>query len=112
MIVDGTNLSMIRGDTETLIAMQFLDEILVPIENGSTVYFTVKKSLDTEEKTLQKVVTTFTDGKAYINLSSADTKNIPAGRYKYDIQVTDPDGVVTTIIKPSTFVLLRGVTDE
>ncbi len=113
MEIQGYNISMIRGDTETIkISCKNAQGADVPLENGDTLYFTVKSSVGTEEKEMQKVITEFSDGIAYINISPDDTKLMSFGSYYYDIQLTREDGTVKTIIPPSKFTVKREVTYE
>ena len=65
MIVDGTNISMFRGDSESL-TITLYDDLgnNVDFIAGDTVYFTVKESMQTNVKTLQKIVKEFRNGKA------------------------------------------------
>lgn len=96
MTVNGINLSMTRGDTESITVSRADGE---PFVSGDTVEMTVRKRPESE-KILYKKVTEFTeDGKAVIVLNSADTESIPFGGYGYDIQLTFADGTVSTIIK-------------
>ena len=78
---------------------------------GDIVYFTVKKSIKDKEHVIQKVVTEFNENTAKFKLSKEDT-NIKAGNYIYDIQVSLQDGRVDTIVLPSKFEVLEGVTNE
>lgn len=114
MIVNGTDMSMVRGDTESItIKMQDKDGVKVPFVDGDILYMTVKRSGTTTRKILQKVVNSFTDGNAEIFISSEDTKNIPFLEYVYDIQVNRiEDGSITTIIPASKFVLNEEITYE
>jgi len=113
MKVNGTDLSMIRGDTETIkVSCKNAQGVNVPFEDGDTLYFTVKSPVDREEKKIQKVITEFLDGIAYINISPADTKSMGFASYYYDIQLTREDGTVKTIIPPSKFTIKREVTYE
>ena len=113
MIVDGTNLSMIRGDTES-ITVSINDSEGAPISlitNEDTVYFTVKLNTTVQEKVLQKVITNFDiDGNAIVELSHDDTKELPYRAYKYDIQWVDSTGNVRTIIVPSLFTIEPEIT--
>ena len=113
MEIQGYNISMIRGDTETIkVSCKDAQGVDVPLEDGDTLYFTVKYSVDTEEKKLQKVITEFPDGIAYINISPDDTKSMNFRNYYYDIQLTRVDGTVKTIIPPSIFTVKGEVTYE
>jgi hypothetical protein len=113
MEIQGYNISMIRGDTETIkISCKDAQGVDVPLEDGDTLYFTVKSSVSTEKKEMQKVITEFQDGIAYINILPDDTKLMRFGRYYYDIQLTRANGTVTTIIPPSNFTVKGEVTYE
>ena len=106
-------ISMIRGDSETItVSCKDASGLYTPFIDGDKIYFTVKKSVNDTVKVLQKVVTTFDDGKAIIEIRHDDTKDIECGVYMYDIQLSKLDGTVTTIIKPSRFVLNNEVTYE
>ena len=51
MEIQGYNISMIRGDTETIkISCKDAQGAGVPLKDGDTLYFTVKSSVGTEEK--------------------------------------------------------------
>lgn len=99
------NIKIIKGDTAifdiTLKNYTFVE--------GDKVYFTVKYSVDDTENIIQKVITTFNDNKAKIILSKEDT-NIDTGTYLYDIQCSLADGRVDTIVVPSKFEVLGGIT--
>lgn len=113
MIINGTKLSMIRGDTESItISIKDTEGELIPLVIGDTVYFTMKKNMNNETKVIQKVITSFTDGSAIIDLLHDDTKNISFGEYYYDVQVTYENGTVRTVLGPDTFTILGEVTYE
>lgn len=111
MQIKRQTLSMTRGDNASFDIVMRLGDTIKDFEEGDTVYFTVKKDLDSE-KELQKVITTFDEGKAVVEVLPKDTKEMVFGKYTYDIQLTDKHGVVTTIIKPNVFILEGEVTDE
>jgi hypothetical protein len=113
MKIQGTNISMIRGDTEA-IKVSCRDEsgTDIPLVEGDIVYFTVKRSTNTEEKILQKIVTEFTEGVALITIFPEDTKELKTGIYYYDIQLNRANGQVKTIIPPSKFTINEEVTYE
>lgn len=111
MIIQGTNLSMIRGDSEAiLLSVKDSKGVMQPLEEGDKIYLTVKESLDTAAKSLQVIVTEFEEGKALITINPSDTKELKPGVYFYDIQLNRKDGSVKTIIKPSRFVIEKEVT--
>ena len=104
---------MTRGDSEAIkVSCKDSQGVGVPLEDGDTLYFTVKFSVGTEEIEIQKVITEFPDGIAYINISPDDTKSMSFRNYYYDIQLTRADGTVKTIIPPSTFTVKGEVTYE
>jgi len=113
MEIQGYNISMIRGDTETIkISCKDTKGVDVPLVDGDTLYFTVKTSVGAEEKEMQKVITEFPDGIGYINISPDNTKFMSFRNYYYDIQLTRADGTVKTIIPPSIFTVKGEITYE
>ena len=113
MEIQGYDISMTRGDTETIkVSCEDAQGVGVPLEAGDTLYFTVKPSVGIEEKEMQKVITEFLDGIAYINITPDDTKFMRFGSYYYDIQLNRKNGTVKTIIPPSKFTVKREVTYE
>ena len=113
MEIQGTNISMIRGDSEAIkISCRDENGVDIPFVEGDIVYFTVKRSTSTEEKILQKIVTEFTKGVALITIFPKDTRELKTGIYYYDIQLTRADGTVKTIIPPSKFTIKGEVTYE
>ena len=104
---------MTRGDTENItVALYDTSNVLVPLVVGDTVYLTVKESSKTEDIVLQKIVTTFIDGKAIIQISHLDTSDKNYGTYLYDVQLTRASGTVTTLVRPSEFKIEGEVTYE
>ncbi|MBQ9393330.1 MAG: hypothetical protein IJU18_04995 [Oscillospiraceae bacterium] len=105
MKIRGKNISMTRGDSETL-TVKCSD----PFEPGDTVYLTMRADAESEI-VLQKAVTVFGDeGEAVIVLDHADTEGLDFGEYLYDIQVTRADGTVTTLVTPASFTIEEEVT--
>ena len=75
MKVNGTDLSMIRGDSESITLSLKDGEAAIPFVTGETVYFTVKVSAIVDEIALQKIVTEFNeDGNCIIEIAPNDTK--------------------------------------
>lgn len=115
MIVDKYgNISITRGDTEfiDIVMIEKSTGNLMPFEEGDTVYFSVKKTVDDFDYIIQKTVTQFEDGIAKVTIFPSDTKLLEYGRYVYDVQITDKEGVVTTIVRPSIFEIGMEVTYE
>lgn len=105
MTLSGTNISMTRGDTETLTV-----RCSVPFEEGDTVYMTARESVEAPVA-FQKIVREFGDeGEAVIVIDHEDTEGMDFGDYLYDVQVTRDSGTVTTLVKPSKFTLTEEIT--
>ena len=105
MTLSGTNISMTRGDTETL-KVKCPKE---PFVDGDAVYMTVRESVDSPVA-FQKVVTEFDAGEAVIVIDHEDTEGLDFGSYLYDIQVTRKSGAVKTLVKPSKLTLTEEIT--
>ncbi len=111
MLFSGTNLAMTRGDSEWLwVRITDREGNHVPFVAGDIIYFTVKDDTRTEVIRIQKIITEFIEGKAYITIDPIDTKGMEYGKYSYDVQITFASGVVKTVIRPSVFEILDEVT--
>lgn len=107
MKISGHNLSMIRGDSESLTVGIKAGTFAA----GDTVTFTVRKKAACPNILIQKTVTDFDEeGKAVIGIEHADTEGLPFGDYAYDVELTRADGTVTTLVGPATLRLLEEVT--
>jgi hypothetical protein len=69
------------------------------------ILFTVKKDVNLSEFIFQKKVYN-----NQINIEPQDTKDLPYGKYVYDVQLTTAAGYVDTIITPHAFSVLGEVT--
>ena len=105
MILTGTDISMTRGDTETLTI-----RCSVPFEDGDVVYMTVREDAESPVQFQKTVVDFGEQGKAVIVIDSEDTEPMAFGDYQYDIQVTRMDGRVKTLVLPSKFTLTEEIT--
>jgi hypothetical protein len=97
-------ISMIAKDTGDLV-IALTNYVLT---QGDKVYFTINNELEKEKPLVEKVITEFTDNKAVIKLTSADTDLAP-GTYLYDVQVNTVDGRVDTVLGPAKFKIAGGV---
>ena len=104
--IEGNIINVTKGDTGVINLA--LDNY--KLQEGDKVTLTVKQNINDSVYVLQKIVTEFEDGTAKIMLSSSDT-NIEPIKYVYDIQVDLADGRVQTVVIPSAFKVLKGVTD-
>ena len=114
MIIEGTNVKMTRGDSEdfTVSCTSKATGLQLDFIEGDIVYFTVKDSVYTQEKRLQKVITSFVGGKAVISITPSDTKGLDFGQYVYDVQWSRPPQTVKTIVTKSNFIIGPEVTYE
>lgn len=99
------DIHLIRGDTARF-EVEILDQAgeKYVLLDGDQLVFTVKKNTSTDNVILQKQILgdTFT-------LTHDDTKDLEYREYMYDIQLTQANGDVTTVISPSKFVILEEV---
>jgi len=102
--IEGNTISLTTGDT-AIIELTLDNYKLV---EGDSVVFTVKKNISDMRPLIEKTVYSFEDGKAKFMLFSGDTGLTP-GKYIYDVQVNLSDGRIDTVIPPSTFKILKGV---
>lgn len=111
MKVNGTDIFMTRGDSEKFEVSLYDKELDIQRDfvPGDKVFFTVKTSTQTKEFKIQKIITTFEDGKALIQIHPSDTRELKYHEYVYDVQMIK-NTYVTTIIKPSKFVIEEEVT--
>ena len=111
MKIQGTNISMTRGDSEA-IKVTIKDTLgnVIPLVTGDTIHFTVREYIRSTTKIIEKIITEFDDGKAFISIDPEDTKNLSYTSYVYDIQLTKADGTVKTIITPANFTITGEVT--
>lgn len=112
MKINNTNLSMIRGDSESIILSIDENDNEYIFENGDKVYFTVKRNANTKEIIIQEVVTNFPDNLAIIEIEPSDTSDLQFRSYVYDIQLTTKHGRVKTVVPHSKFDILQEVTYE
>lgn len=106
MKVTGENLSMTRGDSESLTVT--FDNLV--LSEGDEIHMTVRKTAQSDTVEIHKVITEFPNNEALIVLKPEDTSSLSFGSHVYDIQLTTKDGIVITIIKPHSFYLDKEVT--
>lgn len=112
MEINGTNLSMTRGDSKTItVSCKDQNGNKIILDTGDTVYFTVKRNPMVSEILIQKIITIFNEGDAIIEIEPEDTENLSFGGYQYDIQWVSSAGRVTTIVKPSNFLIEPEITN-
>ncbi len=105
LIDDKKKMTVVKGDTAIF---------TVSVDNhtfskGDTAYFTVRKSVGESPIEIRKVITDFDKNTFKVFLDKNDT-DITVGTYLYDIQLNLNDGRVDTVILPTKFTILGGVT--
>lgn len=100
------DIHLTRGDSAVLsLRIEREDGAGYEIQEGDSILFTIKKSVyDTAVLVQKKLV----DG--VVRLNPDDTKSLKYGTYYYDVELTQPDGFVATVIAPSRFVIEPEVT--
>lgn len=112
MQINGTALSMMRGDTDALtVSCEGR-----PFQTGDTVTMTVGYNdlgapPGCVQPVLQKSETDFdNEGRATFRFAPEDTARLVAMDYLYDVQLVGSDVGTKTIIEPSPFTLRGDVT--
>ena len=105
--IDGT-VQLTRGDTARLSVTikNDLDSKNYEIAATDTLRLTIKKTVNDSSPLVQKVIT----GSSQFYIEPEDTKELPFGKYVYDVELTTATGDVYTIIVPKTFEILKEVT--
>ena len=106
-ILNNNYMLVVKGDT----AMFDITLDNYTFTEGDRVYFTVKKRIKDSQYVILKVVDVLEENTARVYLTTEDT-NIEPGIYVYDIQVSLTNGIVDTVVLPSKFEILEGVTCE
>lgn len=91
------NIKIVKGDTKSITIRLKNGDTDVPFEDGDEVVMTVKKGANQTANNIEKIVDTFTNGEAIINLTTEDT-SINAGIYLYTIKYYKSNNEIYTII--------------
>lgn len=103
---DGNTIHLTRGDSAVLLLkIRKDDDTEYELQAGDSVLFTVKNSVYDTAVIMQKKLT----GGA-IKLTPDDTKNLQYGTYYYDVELTQSDGFVATVIGPQKLIIEPEVT--
>lgn len=104
--VSNNNIYITRGDSADIqISITESTGEEYTLQDGDTVTFTVKKTVNDTDAVISKNIT---DGN--LHLSPDDTAGLDYGAYVYDCQLTTSDGRVCTFITPHRFQVLEEVT--
>ena len=103
---EGNTIHLTRGDSAVLLLkIRKDDETEYELQAGDSVLFTVKNSVYDTAIIVQKKLA---DG--VIKLNPDDTKNLQYGTYYYDVELTQSDGFVATVIGPQKLIIEPEVT--
>lgn len=105
LYVEGNTIRLTRGDTAFLTVPITAAGEEYTMQSGDTLVMSVKKTVNDAEYSFQKVA----DGNV-IHILPDDTKTLPFGKYKYDLQLNTADGDVYTLIDVDTFEIMAEVT--
>lgn len=109
--VDGTTITLTRGDTfTTIITIKYKDGTVYTPQEGDEISFALKnskmtagnKSFVDREPLISKIIPINT---MVLELVPNDTKNLEFGKYKYDIQIIFGNGQVSTFISNADLIL-------
>ena len=94
--ISGKKIILTRGDTFKAIVGMVNEngEEYVP-EQGDSIRFAMKEHYDDETVLLEKTIPNDT---LLLHIEPNDTKELPFGDYKYDIQLTYANGDVDTLL--------------
>nr|DAU94700.1 MAG TPA: hypothetical protein [Bacteriophage sp.] len=100
------DITMTKGDDASFDVSVSYDDKCKPyvMQQGDVLTFTAKKTAADEAAVIQKTLT-----ELKLVLAAADTKDLDAGSYKYDLQLTFADGRVQTVAV-GNFVLEEEIT--
>lgn len=104
--IKGHSIELTRGDTAVFeLTLTDIDGIEYTIHPGDVILFSVKTDTKSSRYLLQKRFT----GKT-IKLEPEDTAALSYGTYVYDVQLSNCEGDVFTVIEPSKFAVKEEVT--
>lgn len=108
LYIEGTTIKLTRGDTAYL-SVPITNTVTgnsYDIADGDILEFSVKKYTSDKNKLISKKII----GQNTFHILPEDTKDLPFGKYEYDIQLTTAKGDVYTVIDVSAFEVLNEVT--
>ena len=112
MIVNGTNITIVRGDTDSLTVACNMQGETFPFVTGDAVFFTVKENATDSVEKLQKTVTEFVDGKAIFEFTAEDTRDMRFKDYLYDVRLVTHEADNITIVQASVFTVAVSLPNE
>lgn len=104
--VDGTTITMVRGDTfVAAINLSRNGEPYIPV-SGDQIRFAAKRSIGDAKPCIAKNIPYDT---MELKLVPADTAKLPFGSYVYDLEIEFADGAVDTFVYGGTLNILAEV---
>ena len=97
------NISIYQGDTFSTAPAWKINNSYVNV-TGYTAKMQVRQDVDSASTIVElstdngRIVTGTTDGKFTLTLTAAETTPLPPGNYVYDLEITSPGGVETTLL--------------
>lgn len=104
---DGT-VKLTRGDTakfKVLLKNDDTNEEYI-VKTTDKLTLSIKKSTKDDAPLVQRAVI----GSNVINIVPTDTKELPFGKYKYDVELETAESEIYTVIEASTFEITEEVT--
>lgn len=100
-------ITLTKGDSAKLkLKLYDAQNKVITLKDGETALLTIKQDINSSKIALQLAL----DEEQQFTFKPDDTATLDCGGYCYDIQVTLSDGGVYTVLPPSQFVLIKGVT--
>ena len=96
--INGNTISLTRGDSLSVEVFLYKDDETYIPKSEDKVKFTVKKDFTDAIPLIQKTIFPNDDSEFVLELLPSDTKPLPFGRYKYDMEITEEGGKVYTFV--------------
>lgn len=105
---DDGSIELTRGDTARL-SVSIQNDLTgedYTVSSTDTLRFTIKKTVNDPTPYVTKEV----KGSTQFDIRPSDTRDLPYGKYVYDVELTTASGDVYTVIVPTAFKILKEVT--
>lgn len=104
--IKGTSIELTRGDTAVFeLTLTDADGVEYTLHPGDIIVFSLKASTASNRYLFQKEFIENT-----MKIDPSDTSLLSCGTYTYDIQLTNREGDVFTVVEPSRFTIKEEVT--
>lgn len=104
LIDDDMSVHLTRGDSATIgVEIRDTDGEIYDLQDGDVVKFTVRKNVYDRNIVMQKTGLVFT-------ITNEDTRDLPYGKYVYDVELSNNDTNKDTFITPTLFEICPEVT--